>query len=274
MKPRHEPASTSLIHGTRPPTVLDDEAARAGAIAVGLVIAREGAGVKGIRRALACQNADHIFFPEAYITDAYVDDVRRAARDAGKWLVLGVSEDGQPPPKQLSAVVVGPDGDIVGRHVKTQPTTWELEAGYVAGDRIDVIPLGPLGMGIAICYELHFPEVARLYALQGARLIFNPIGTGMWDRDQYECWTTVARARAIENGVFVIGCSHDVDTLPLAFAYGPLGEVLLEDSGAARDGKPELRSVTLDFSRFPRNAELAGRRADLYSTLAQSTPRT
>ncbi len=78
-----------------------------------------------------------------------------------------------------------------------------------------------------MCYELHFPEVARIECLQGARILFNTIGTGMWHDQQLDEWTSLAKARAIENRCFVLGCTHFCDPIPLMFGYDPHGRELL-----------------------------------------------
>jgi predicted amidohydrolase len=92
--------------------------------------------------------------------------------------------------------------------------------------------------GIAVCYELGFPEVARSLALQGARLILLPAAFG---RARAHIWDVLTRARAIENGCYLaaagqagtaggrrfLGCSRIVD---------PYGEVIAGCDGAGRSG--------------------------------------
>ncbi len=59
-------------------------------------------------------------------------------------------------------------------------------------------------------------------------LLVNLIGTGMYNKEQFEQWTTICKARAIENEIYVLGCSHFYEKIPLAFAYTPTGEVIRE----------------------------------------------
>ena len=96
--------------------------------------------------------------------------------------------------------------------------------------------------GISICYEMHFPEVARILAVQGARIVFNPVGTGMWHETQYAAWTSVGRTRASENGIFAVGCSHANDAVPFAYAYAPNGRALAEARHVSR-----MVTVTVDL---------------------------
>lgn len=55
-------------------------------------------------------------------------------------------------------------------------------------------------------FEMYFPEIVREYKLQGARVVFNPIGTGMYHEKQYEIWSSLGRIRAYENNVYTFGC--------------------------------------------------------------------
>ena len=59
-------------------------------------------------------------------------------------------------------------------------------------------------------------------------LLVNLIGTWMYNKEQFEQWTTICKARAIENEICVVGCSHFYEEIPLAFAYTPKGEVIQE----------------------------------------------
>jgi len=57
----------------------------------------------------------------------------------------------------------------------------------------------------AICYDIRFPEFIRSLALAGADLLFVP---AQWPNPRIDHWTTLLRARAIENQMFVIGCNR------------------------------------------------------------------
>ena len=146
--------------------------------------------------------------------------------------------------KYKHAVIVNPRGEIVGQHQKTSLTYDELSKGFTNGGSIQAIDTEFGTVGISICYEMHFPEVARTYALQGAKLIFNPVGTGMWQETQFQAWTAVGRTRASENGIFTVGCSHQNDAVPFAYAYAPDGTCLVE----ARDAN-RMATVTIDLSQ-------------------------
>ncbi|MDR3574766.1 MAG: carbon-nitrogen family hydrolase [Anaerolineaceae bacterium] len=86
--------------------------------------------------------------------------------------------------------------------------------------------------GLAICYDLRFPEIFRNYALQGADLTFIP---AEWPAIRIYHWKTLLRARAIENQMFVIGvnCVGKIgnETFGGSSAIiSPWGEVIAEAS--------------------------------------------
>ena len=167
--------------------------------------------------------------------------------------------------KYETAIIIDPSGDIVGEHKKTSLTDYEIENGYCQGDSIKVIDTVFGKIGIAICYEIHFPEVSRIYALQGAKFIFNPVGTGMWHEHQYEQWNSIARARASENGVFVLGCSHFNNTIPFAFAYTTNGECLVKSREVNR-----VVYVSLDLDKYQIKKNFSQRRPELYNDITKN----
>ncbi|MBE7512196.1 MAG: carbon-nitrogen family hydrolase [Anaerolineales bacterium] len=59
--------------------------------------------------------------------------------------------------------------------------------------------------GIAICYDLRFPELLRRYAVEGAKVLVLP---AEWPQARINHWRTLLQARAIENQYFVIGCNR------------------------------------------------------------------
>ena len=218
--------------------------------------------LRELRSCLSDSEADVFLLPEAYVHSDQLPEACTLARKNGKWLSIGVDDVRTQGKHLLTTVVVSQAGQIVGEHVKTVLTADEESRGYSTGHTIGVINTAFGRIGICTCYEVHFPEVARIYALQGARLIFNPIGTGMWDEQQHERWTVVARARATENEVFVLGCSHFTDKIPLAFAYTPMAECLAQSRNAN-----ETVVATVDTALHPPRGKLERRRPELYGEL-------
>lgn len=60
-------------------------------------------------------------------------------------------------------------------------------------------------IGLAVCYDIRFPELIRRLAALGGQIIFVP---AQWPASRMEHWLTLLRARAIENQLFVVGCNR------------------------------------------------------------------
>lgn len=122
-------------------------------------------------------------------------------------------------------------------------------------------------LGIAICYDLRFPELFRKLALEGAEIICLP---AEWPKPRQEHWKTLLRARAIENQVFVIAANccrvqGKLDFFGLSQLISPLGNVL---ASAAEDDTELV--ADFDFAEMEQYRSqiniLADRRADIYGT--------
>ncbi len=128
-----------------------------------------------------------------------------------------------------SAVLVGPEGLIAcyrKLHLFYEETLW-----FSPGDKpLEVHDLGVARVGMMICYDWRFPEVARVLALKGAQVILHP--TNLVQPYCQEAMIT----RCLENGVFAatanrIGSDTKPDGSNLTFTGGsqvvnPRGEVL------------------------------------------------
>jgi len=116
-----------------------------------------------------------------------------------------------------TAVMMDRRGEVAGTYRKTHLPREEVEAGITPGDSYPVFDTDFGRVGLLICWDLQFPEPSRALALQGAEVILLPIWGGS---------EVLARARAIENHVFMITSSYDMKT----FVVDPAGAVLAEAS--------------------------------------------
>jgi predicted amidohydrolase len=105
-----------------------------------------------------------------------------------------------------TVVMIGPDGSLLSKHRKAQlfDSFGYIESSRIApGSEFEGAFNASLGrMGMMTCYELRFPELARILTLQGARLIVVPTA---WvaGRAKEDHLRVFARARALENTVFL-----------------------------------------------------------------------
>lgn len=88
-------------------------------------------------------------------------------------------------------------------------------------------------MGLAICYDIRFPEIYRILALRGAKVIFNPAEFALYTGKDH--WESLIRARAIENQCYMI-CADQIGIKPAMHTFGrslvvdPWGNVIAKAS--------------------------------------------
>jgi 5-aminopentanamidase len=134
------------------------------------------------------------------VPGASTEALVRACRRHGLHAVVGLLER-EGDLLRNTAVLAGPDG-IVGRYRKGHLPDLGVDRFVTPGDGPYEPFETPLGrIGIEICYELRFPEVARAYALAGADVIAHPTN---WPSTVTSVADFVTRARAYENHVFLL----------------------------------------------------------------------
>ncbi len=122
-------------------------------------------------------------------------------------------------------------GGIAGSYRKLHLFSTMGEDRFLgAGDRTLVVPTSAGRLGIAICYDLRFPELFRKLALEGAEILCLP---AEWPKPRQEHWRTLLRARAIENQLFVVaanccGLQGKLDFFGMSLLISPRGEILAE----------------------------------------------
>ena len=141
-----------------------------------------------------------------------------------------------------TSLIHDPRGDLCGMTRKVHIPSGE---GYNethffrAGDEYPVFDLGALSVAAPTCYDQWFPELARIYSLNGAEFIFYPTAIGAEptdpNLDTQESWQTVMRGHAVANGVFIgaanrIGVENGVRFYGSSFVCDPMGHVLAQAS--------------------------------------------
>lgn len=98
------------------------------------------------------------------------------------------------------ATVFDRSGAVAGFYRKTQPTGWE--APFVTpGMDFPIIDLGFVRLGLMICMDIYFPEIARIYAMKGADLLLWPTTTHGPSQSGLEAQL---RSRAIDNSLWIV----------------------------------------------------------------------
>jgi predicted amidohydrolase len=159
-----------------------------------------------------------------------------------------------------------PEGALHAAYRKTHLFRLMDEEKYLSAGEESVVAEMPWGKtGLAICYDLRFPELFRRYALDGARLLLLP---AEWPHPRREHWRTLLKARAIENQCFVAACNRIGATGSNTFfgssaIIDPWGETLIEGGEA-----PMVLTATVDLAQVDavrkRIPIFSDRRPELY----------
>lgn len=207
-------------------------------------------------------DGDIVVFPEGFTTSSKIINVEELAKKYNKWIVFGTEDDGEC--KSLYTCVVAPKDGHIYSHRKTSLTIGDRNNKALWGDSIEALDTPFCKIGTVLCYEIHFPEVARIEAIEGAKVLFNTVGTGMWHEQQFDEWTTIAKARAIENRCFVLGCTHYCDPIPIMFAYDPHGRQL-----CLQRNINGIVTVEVDLNKIDDQDFLRDRNPKAYSKLSK-----
>ena len=235
---------------------------------------RNLASAERLTRAAAADGADLVVLPERldirgassdYLSGAEPLDgrpvtwARELARDLGIDLVAGSVAERRDGHERVSntSVHVGPDGEI--RAVYRKIHMFDVEVGGVeyresessepAGEIVLSETANGVPLGLTICYDLRFPELYRILALRGARIVTVPANFTRITGEAH--WEVLLRARAIENQVFVVAPGQGRRDGPEGDSYGnsmivdPWGEVLAR---APADGEHFI-AADLDLAR-------------------------
>jgi predicted amidohydrolase len=119
------------------------------------------------------------------------------------YIIAPIFEKAGPGVYYNSAAVIDSEGKVIGvsrkRHI---PAVQSLEKLYFRPGSEFPVYSAPFGkFGVGICFDRRFPETARILALNGAEIYFNPVAAGGYVKETYEM---IARMRAIDNGMFSV----------------------------------------------------------------------
>ena len=197
------------------------------------------------------------------------ETLARLAEDAarlGIWLLIGSlalkteDEDGRFANRSF---LVGPDGAVQARYDKinmfdvdvSETEKYRESAGYRPGDRAVIAPT-PFGLlGLTVCYDVRFPQLYRRLAQAGAQVLTVPAAFN--DTTGRAHWEPLLRARAIENGAYVLApaqtgshAAHEGRprrTWGHSLVVSPWGEIVA-DGGA----EPGITYAAIDLAAVER----------------------
>lgn len=187
------------------------------------------------------------------------------------------------------AFLFAPDGSLITTYDKVHMfdvdldngESWRESATYEPGRETVVADLGAVRLGLSVCYDLRFPQLFRAQALAGAQVLTLPAAFTRQTGEAH--WHALLRARAIENGAFVIAAAQggkhedERETFGHSMVVDPWGSIVAEAdhdepavvvadidvaaSAAARAKVPNLANARPFEVRTVAASGAAGRRA-------------
>lgn len=199
-----------------------------------------------------------------------------AARKTGMYLIGGSFPEREGERIYNTSFVFDRSSTQIARHRKVHLFDVNFEGGqrfqesrtFTPGDDITVFDTEFGKLGLCICFDMRFPELARIMALEGAQVLFVPASFNMTTGPKH--WELMFRSRAVDNQVFTVGCAPARDENGPYVSYAnsivvdPMGQVL------ARAGAEEtILTVDLDLTEIAHTRAqlplMPARRTDLYT---------
>lgn len=147
--------------------------------------------------------------------DIVVATARKLASELGIFLHVGSTAILRADGKLANrALLFGPDGATLATYDKIHMfdvdldngESWRESAAYEPGTEAVVIPINDAKLGFAVCYDLRFPQLFRAEAMSGAEVLTVPAAFTRQTGEAH--WHVLLRARAIENGAYVVAAAQ------------------------------------------------------------------
>lgn len=210
------------------------------------------------------------------------DTLSNLARETAVYLVGGSFPEYAASSQKYynTSLIFGPDGGLLAKHRKVHlfdidipgKITFKESDVLSPGDEITIVDLPPYGkIAVGICYDVRFPEMATIAARRGAFLLLYPGAFNMTTGPLH--WSLQARARAMDNQLYVGLCSPARDPTATYQAWGhsivvdPNAEVVVEAEDKESIVYANLDPHKIEQTRkaIPLNQQ---RRFDVYPDLA------
>ncbi len=222
--------------------------------------------------------ADMSFFALAEpIPGPTVERFQEKAKQLGLATVINIYERAAPGEYYDTSPVIDADGTLLGisrmMHIAELPNYnekfyyWEGDTGF------PVFETCCARVGIAICYDRHFPEQMRALTLNGVEIILVPTATSTPALEHI--WQVEMQAASIANGVFIaianrVEAEGEVRFFGKSFATNPKGEIIVQ----AQEGVEELLFVEMDLTLIDQMRQvlpfLRDRRPEAYKALSEA----
>ncbi|MGX8796848.1 carbon-nitrogen hydrolase family protein [Fusibacter sp. JL298sf-3] len=223
---------------------------------------------------LASRGAQMVVLPEMfncpYDTERFADYAERegemtwlemshTARANGIYLIGGSIPELDGKALYNTSYIFDPEGEQIAKHRKIHMFDIDISNGQyfkesdalTAGKKATVFDTAFGKIGVALCYDIRFPELARQMVNKGARLLIYPASFNMTTGPVH--WELLFRARSVDNQVFTVGCApaRDEEASYISYAHSivvnPWGDVV----GGLNEEEGFLMG-TIDFNEVDR----------------------
>lgn len=204
-----------------------------------------------------------------------LDTISKAASSLGIYIIAGSIPEARSGKLFNTCFIFNKKGEIIGKHRKMHlfdidipgKITFKESDMLSSGAKVTVVDTEYCKVGVAICYDVRFPELSRLMALKGAELIVIPGAFNMTTGPAH--WELLMRTRALDNQVYFAAVSPARDLNASYTAYG--NSMVVEPWGniACRAGEAEEVIICdIDLSKVGKVRSelplLKHRRTDIY----------
>lgn len=204
-----------------------------------------------------------------------LQSIAGAANEYGMYIIAGSIPERYEKKLYNTSFTLNPKGQIIARHRKVHlfdihilgKVSFRESDTLAAGDACTVFPTDICDIGVAICYDIRFPEFFRRMALQGAKLIIVPAAFNMTTGPAH--WELLVRTRSMDNQIFVAAAAPARNPEASYVSYGhsmvanPWGKVI-----AAAGIQEEVLMCDIDMELLDRVREelplLQHRRPEMY----------
>ena len=199
----------------------------------------------------AGNGAQLVSFPELYPGpspgsdaldyDAVVDGMRRKAKEQGVYVLFGGAKQEDTGFYNLYHLA-DPHRDSLFDYEKIVPAM--NEETMFRGKEPGLVETDLMNIGLLICWEAWFPELARTLAMRGVDIVFFPTGGLIYEL--HDVWRALLQARAAENTIYTASCVNTWGVeAGMSYVFSPEGEV----AGLTTEG---INYAELDLDRLHR----------------------